>query len=81
MTGNKVSSTGVVVNQGLDWQPMRTALIGCKLQLLTPGGVAVYGSISERSRKEYLGWQSLPKRPPWLIELMSPTRNDPTNTP
>ncbi len=74
MTGNKVSSTGVVVNQALDWQPMRTALIGCKLQLLTPGGVAVYGSISERSRGDYLGWQSLPKRPPWLVELMSPTR-------
>lgn len=52
------------VHQGFFWQPLETCPLSVKVQLLTTGGVAVYGRFS--NQKGYVGWAPLPKRPDWM---------------
>jgi len=45
------------------WQPMSSAPLGVKLQLLTSLGVAIYGKYSGNP-EGWDGWAPLPKRRP-----------------
>lgn len=44
------------------WQPMDSCPRGCKVQLLNPGGVAIYGSYDGKP-DNWLGWAPLPRKP------------------
>ena len=52
------------VDQNYYWQPPHTCPLSTKVQLLTAGGVAVYGHYTPGGG--YLGWAPLPKRPEWM---------------
>lgn len=54
------------VDQGYYWQPLATCPLSVKVQLLTTGGVAVYGQY-RAGQPGYLGWAPLPKRPEWML--------------
>ena len=54
-----------VVDRDYFWRPLETCPLGAKVQLLTLGGIAVYGQY-HRGAKGYLGWAPLPKRPEWM---------------
>ncbi len=45
------------------WQPMATCPVGCKVQLLTSLGVAIYSRYTGDPRG-WDGWAPLPKRRP-----------------
>jgi len=53
----------VAVDTRNEWQSMVTCPLGVKVQLLNPGGVAVYGKVSAKDRSSWLGWHPLPRRP------------------
>ena len=53
----------VAVDPDYYWQPMRTAPLGVKVQLLGGGGVAVYGQCT-RADTFWQGWAPLPKTRP-----------------
>ncbi|MEN9317344.1 MAG: hypothetical protein RIS35_3737 [Pseudomonadota bacterium] len=53
----------VAVDTRNEWQPMSTCPLGVKVQLLNPGGVAVYGTVSGRDRGMWGGWHPIPRRP------------------
>ena len=55
----------VAVDQGYYWQPMATCPRGVKVQLLTRGGVAIYGQFSG-SDLFFTGWAPLPNKPDWM---------------
>lgn len=55
----------VAVDPNYYWQPLETCPVSAKVQLLTTGGVAVYGQYV-RGNKGYLGWAPLPKKPEWM---------------
>lgn len=53
--------TRVVVSQAYFWEPIDTAPLGCKVQLKTkPGGVAIYGTVTENNRQHFTDWAPLP---------------------
>lgn len=71
----KVNSAGTAaVALDVDWLHLDTAPIGCKVQLHTVNGVAVYGALTFKNRKDFLAWAPCPRRPPWLVEAMTPKR-------
>lgn len=57
-----INNERVAVDQDYYWQPMSTCPLGSKVQLLNPGGVAVYGKVSNKDIHNYTGWAPLPKR-------------------
>lgn len=59
------SDKAAAVDQGYFWQPLETCPVSAKVQLLTVGGVAVYGQY-QRGAPGYLGWAPLPKKPEWM---------------
>ena len=65
MTIKITSDKAAAVDQNYFWQPISTCPLSTKVQLLTVGGVAVYGQYSSGSLG-YLGWAPLPKRPEWM---------------
>jgi hypothetical protein len=56
----------VAVDQTYYWQRMDTCPLGAKVQLLTDGGVAIYGLISVHTREYFAGWAPLPNKPDWM---------------
>lgn len=66
------STRTAMVDDSYFWQPIRTAPLGVKLQLLTDGGVAIHGKLTNRDRAAgfYKGWTPLPKIPPQMKEKM-----------
>ena len=67
MTSVKLGSNrSVAVDQSYFWQPLDTCPLSVKVQLLTTGGVAVYGQY-HRGLRGYLGWAPLPKKPEWML--------------
>ena len=58
-----ISTTGACVDQDYFWRPMATCPRAAKVQLLNPGGVAVYSSFNGTDTT-WQGWAPLPKRPP-----------------
>lgn len=56
------SDRAAAVDQDYFWRPLDTCPLSAKVQLLTLGGVAVYGQYS-RGQQGYLGWAPLPKKP------------------
>ncbi len=53
--------TKVAVSPDYFWnEDMQAAPLGCKLQLKTMGGVAVYGQVSQSNRSHFLAWAPLP---------------------
>lgn len=67
MTVKITSDKAAAVDQDYYWRPLDTCPLGAKVQLLTQGGIAVYGQYS-RGAPGYLGWAPLPKRPEWMIK-------------
>lgn len=65
MTVKITSDKAAAVDQSYFWQPLETCPLSAKVQLLTTGGVAVYGQY-HREAKGYLGWAPLPKKPEWM---------------
>lgn len=68
MTASNVKLTGdraAAVDQTYFWQPLKTCPLSAKVQLLTEGGVAVYGQYN-KGQKGYKGWAPLPKKPEWM---------------
>lgn len=61
----KINSERVAVDHSYFWQPMETCPPHTKVQLLNPGGVAVYGEWNGRD-DFWLGWAPRPKMPPWM---------------
>jgi len=59
----RTADASVVVDVDYYWQPIETCPIGAKVQLLTDTGVAVYGTLTPKSRG-FEGWAPLPKRRP-----------------
>lgn len=47
------------------WQPLSTCPEGAKVQLLTIGGVAIYGQY-RRGETFYQAWAPCPKVPEWM---------------
>lgn len=70
----KLNNSGsAAVSQETFWLPIdETTPLGVKLQLHTRHGVAIYGMLTASTKSEYLGWAPCPKRPRWLLDLMSP---------
>lgn len=64
MTGVTIKrhdTADVAVTTAYYWQPMTTCPLGVKVQLkTTPGGVAVYGQVSNSNRSGFQGWAPLP---------------------
>jgi hypothetical protein len=65
MTVKITSDRAAVVDQDYFWRPLHTCPLSAKVQLLTEGGVAVYGQYAPGTGG-YLGWAPLPKRPQWM---------------
>ena len=57
----RTADASVVVDHNYYWQPIETCPIGAKVQLLTDGGIAVYGKLTPKSTG-FEGWAPLPKR-------------------
>jgi hypothetical protein len=56
----------IAVDQNYYWRRMDDCPIGVKVQLLTDGGIAVHGAISNQSRYVFIGWTPLPNKPEWM---------------
>jgi len=54
-----------VVSTEYFWQPLETCPLSAKVQLLTQGGISVYGQYS-KGQPGFLGWAPLPKKPEWM---------------
>lgn len=65
MTVKITSDKAAAVDQEYFWRPLETCPVSAKVQLLTTGGVAVYGHYV-RGQRGYLGWAPLPKKPEWM---------------
>jgi hypothetical protein len=65
MTVKITSDRAAAVDQDYFWRPLHTCPLSAKVQLLTEGGVAVYGQYSP-GFGGYLGWAPLPKKPSWM---------------
>lgn len=65
MTVTLTNDKAAAVDQGYYWRPLETCPLSVKVQLLTRGGVAVYGQY-HRGAEGYLGWAPLPKKPEWM---------------
>lgn len=57
-SGDKVA----IIDDEYFWRPMDSCPLSKKVQLLTTGGVAVYGSYDGKN-KTWLAWAPLPKIP------------------
>ena len=57
----KINIEGVAVDTEYFWRDMSSCPIATKVQLLNPGGVAVYGKWDGKSQS-WQGWAPLPKR-------------------
>lgn len=57
----RINNQGVAVDHGYFWQDMATCPTNTKVQLLNPGGVAIYGQYNGADT-HWLGWAPLPKR-------------------
>lgn len=62
MAVRETSDKFAVVDDEYFWQPMSTCPLSKKVQLLTSGGVAVYGSYDGKN-KSWMAWAPLPKIP------------------
>ncbi len=65
MTVKITSDRAAAVDQDYYWRPLHTCPLSTKVQLLTEGGVAVYGQY-QPGVGGYLGWAPLPKKPEWM---------------
>ena len=65
MTVKITSDRAAAVDQDYFWRPLDTCPLSAKVQLLTAGGVAVYGHYSP-DQTGYIGWAPLPKKPEWM---------------
>lgn len=63
MTTRKDRFGAVIVDDEYVLRPMETCPTGAKVILMNPGGVLVFGTISHRTRNEWLYWFPLPVRP------------------
>lgn len=61
------SNSPVAVDQGYYWQRMDTCPHSMKVQLLTRGGVAIYGQF-HGDDSFFVGWAPLPNKPEWMKE-------------
>ena len=64
MTIKITNDKAAAVDDEYHWRPLETCPLSVKVQLLTTGGVAVYGQFS--GQPGFLGWAPLPKRPDWM---------------
>lgn len=64
-THRMTSDQAAAVATDYYWQPMQTCPQGCKVQLLTIGGVAIYG-LYRAGDTFYKGWAPCPKEPDWM---------------
>lgn len=62
MTIRETTDKVAVVDTDYFWQPMATCPLSRKVQLLTSGGVAVYGSYDGKNAT-WQAWAPLPKIP------------------
>lgn len=65
MSVQLTTDRSAAVDRDYYWRPLETCPLSVKVQLLTAGGVAVYGQYSAQ-QTGYLGWAPLPKRPDWM---------------
>lgn len=56
------SDRSTAVDTRNEWLPMSTCPLGVKVQLLNPGGIAVYGTFNGRD-PQWQGWHPVPRRP------------------
>ena len=52
--------TRVAVTPAYFWEPMHTCPLGCKVQLKTLHGVAVYGTVTHSTRGQWAEWAPMP---------------------
>lgn len=57
------TAENIAVDHSYFFQPMSTCPLGVKVQLLNPGNVAVYGTVSARTIGDWRGWAPMPKIP------------------
>lgn len=57
----RINEERVAVDDQYYWRDMSDAPLGVKVQLLNPGGVAVYGEVTANTRMLFNGWAPLPK--------------------
>ena len=60
----------VFTDQSREWLDIRLAPRGAKLHLLTTGGVATHGEVTDRTLQHFKGWEPLPSTPKWMKEMM-----------
>ena len=66
MTVKLTSDRSAAVDQEYFWRRMDSCPLGAKVLLLTDGGIAIFGQVGTHTRKEFLGWAPLPKKPEWM---------------
>lgn len=52
----------IAVDVKYHWQSIKKAPIGVKLQLLTIGGVAVHGVLTQSNKNHFIAFTPLPKK-------------------
>ncbi len=65
MSVKVTNDKAAAVDQTYYWRSLETCPLSVKVQLLTLGGVAVYGQY-HRGARGYVGWAPLPKKPGWM---------------
>lgn len=60
------SDGAAAVDHSYYWRRMETCPLGTKVQLLTDGGVGIYGLVFTHTRACFRGWAPLPKKPEWM---------------
>jgi hypothetical protein len=58
----------VFTDQGREWLDINLAPHGVRLHLLTTGCTATHGSVSDRTKFQFIGWEPLPSTPQWMKE-------------
>lgn len=61
------SDRSAVVDPDYFWRHMDSCPLGAKVMLLTDGGVAIFGNVGTNTRRDFLGWAPLPKKPGWML--------------
>jgi hypothetical protein len=68
LTPSAASEPGIHLNKDrsvavgdyyFEW--MSSCPLGVKVQLLTPHGIAIYGTVTEKTRGDYRGWAPVPR--------------------
>lgn len=59
----------VFTDRSREWLDIKFAPRGVKIHLLTKGGIATHGQVTDKTEFQFVGWEPLPSTPHWMKEL------------